>query len=284
MQEREERRQRLAPGHAAERLHHRTAQQLAPQQLEQGGRGAGVAQLAQRVDRRILQPGLALQHAHERHHRLRGADLPQAGRGGVADVHVDVVQGQDEGGHRVRVAHGAEHDRREVADLLVFVLEQLEQVGDAGLAQLDVDLHRRVAQGGVFAVAQRALEGGQQHLGIELREVIGRRLPHRPALVGHRGEQGRDGLRTARLPESVDHLPADGLLAGAERLQGGLEVQGHCNRNTEISFARFSAWVARFCVALDICSTVDRLSRAISEMFSIAFTTSSPPRFCSAVA
>ena len=58
----------------------------------------------------------------------------------------------------------------------------------------------------------------------------------------------------------------------------------YCTRKTEMSLARFSACWARLTVAFDISSTVARLSRAISEMFSIAFTTSSPPRFCSAVA
>ena len=45
--------------------------------------------------------------ADERQHRLGVADLAQAGRGGVADVHVGVAQGRDQGRHRAAVAQRA---------------------------------------------------------------------------------------------------------------------------------------------------------------------------------
>ena len=183
-------------------LHDRPAQQLVVEQLQQGGRGPRVADLAQGVDGRVLQPGLRAEGGHQREHRLGRADLAQAGRGRVPHVDVRVVQGGDQRRHRPALAERAQHHRREVAHLLVGVAQQREQRPHRRRAQLDVDLHGRVAGPRVLVVAQGRLQRGQEDRRREGRQLLGRRLAHRPALVGHGQEQGGHGLGPARGPSS----------------------------------------------------------------------------------
>ena len=96
VQVRQQPRQRLAPGQAAQRVHDRPAQHLVVEQLQERRGRARVADLAQGVDGRELEPGLRAQDPDQRGDRVRRSDLPQAGRGGVADVDVGVGEGLDE--------------------------------------------------------------------------------------------------------------------------------------------------------------------------------------------
>ena len=155
------------------------------------------------------------------------ADLSQGSRGRVPHVHVDVGEGGDEVRNRAGILERAEHHGGEVAHFLVRVHEQAHERGHRRLAPAHVDLHGRVAVGGVLAVAQRRLEDGQEQVGGGALEVGGGRLPHRPALVAHREQQGRDRLGPLRRSERVHHPAPYGLLARAERREGGGDVEGH---------------------------------------------------------
>ena len=216
--------QGLPAGEPAERLDHRGAQELVAEQVQQRSLRPRVADLAQGVDGRVLEPGLGPQHVDERDHRLRRTDLAQAGGGGVAHVDVRVAQGGDEGGDGRALAAGPEHDRGEVAHLLVLVGQEGEEGGGGRRPHLHVDLHGRVAHGRILVVAQRRLEMREERRLVEGGQQLRGRLPHGPALVRDRQQQGRDGFGLPRPAELVDDPPANGLLAGAEMLQCGLDV------------------------------------------------------------
>jgi hypothetical protein len=123
----------------------------------------------------------------------------------VPNVEVRVTQGGHQWRHRAPVSQGAKHHRREVADLLVGVAQQLEERRHRGGAQLHVDLHGRVSGPGVLVVPQGALQRGQDDRRLEGRQLLGRGLAHRPAVVRHGHEQGGDGLGPARGSELVHH-------------------------------------------------------------------------------
>ena len=220
--------QRLPPGQSAQRFHGRAAQELVAQQVEQGRGGLGVADLPQRADGRVLEPRLRAQDLDEGEDRPGVADLPEAGRGGVADVEVRVGEGGDEPFHRPPLAARPQHHRREVAHLLVGIVEQLQQ-GLAGAgAQLDVDLHRRVAHPRVLVVAQRGLQPRQQRFLGEGGQGLGGGLAHGPALVRHRHQQRGHRLRLARAAQLLDHPPPHRLFPAAQRLERRLDVKRHC--------------------------------------------------------
>jgi len=219
--------QRLPAGQPAQGFHGGTAQELVAEQLQQRRRRLGIADLAQRPDRRVLQPRLGAQHLHEGQHRLRVADLTQARGRRVPHVDVGIPEGGDEPLHRAPLAARAEHHRGEVAYLLVDVVEQIQQRLARAGAQLDVDLHGGVAHRRVVVVAEGGLQPGEQRALVEGDERVRGGLAHRPALVGHRHQQGQDGLRLPGAAHLRHHPPPHGFLAGAQRLQRRLYVERH---------------------------------------------------------
>ena len=114
-------RQRVARRQARERVERRPAQQLVVEQLHERGRGARVADLAERVERRVLQPRLTAQRLDEPRHGRLGADLPEAGGRGVAHVGVGVGERRHQPGHRGLVLDRAEHHAGEEPHLLVGI-------------------------------------------------------------------------------------------------------------------------------------------------------------------
>ena len=97
--------------------------------------------------------------------------------------------------------------------------------GTAAGPSLDVDLHGRVPHRGVLVVAQRLLE-------VRAAARPGRRRraaprpPAAPASSRRRPPSAAGAIASGRpgAAELVHHAAARGLLAGAERLDGGLDV------------------------------------------------------------
>jgi hypothetical protein len=187
-QERLERLRRRQPLQGLQRRlgHHRVGHQL-----YQRPDRAGIADGAERIDGRELQPQLALEQLQQRGHRVRGAELAQGLDGGLGHVEVGVPHQRQDPGRGRRVPDPAQHLQRE---------------------HHHVDLR----------VGQHGLQVGQRVGALPLQRGNGGVAPHRIGLVGHQLPQHRRLDVPRREPNGA--LPHRGRLVLQRREDRGLEV------------------------------------------------------------
>ena len=223
-------------------------------------------------------------------HRVRRADLAQAGGGRVAHVDVLVAERGDQRAHGALVAVTSRASRRRSCAPPRRRPSAARSAPARRPAEPDVDLHGGVAHGR-RSRRRAAPPRGPAGASRPGRPRAARPPPGaRPALVGHRERAAARWPRgSAESPSSATARRRAGLLAppqGRRAAGGAVEVAGwslHLKTGDEPRRGSRPAgrgwpWPSTS------PRTVARLSRAISEMFSMAFTTSSPPVFCSAVA
>ena len=197
----------------------------------------------------------------------------------------------DEGGDGAPLPRRPEHDGREVADLLVGVVQQARGAPARRRRRAGRrSPSRRCAWPALSPSRSAASSAGRSALGRERRRA-------RSAAAWRTGQLSSPTARSSGViasgrpepPELRDRAPPHRLLApsagpraaGFEgHRSGGLTAPGRPTRAGQVLglLGEVARWPS---TSPPPCA---RLSRAISEMFSIAFTTSSPPFFCSAVA
>ena len=137
VQVRDEPRQRLAPGQPAQRLQHRPPQQLVVQQLQQRRGRPRVADLAQGVDRRVLEPGLGCRAPRPAASTASADPIwPRLAAAAWRTLTSGSARAAISGGTARASRERAQHHRREVADLLVGVAQQREQRASRGAPSL----------------------------------------------------------------------------------------------------------------------------------------------------
>jgi hypothetical protein len=157
-------------------------------QLDQRPDRHRVADGAQSVDRRELQPDLAAQEREQLRHRVPAPEPSQRLDGGLRDVELGVADQRQHGGRGRRVADPGQDLEREHHHVLVgqaeHGLEVRQGVGPLALQRGE----RRVAADRVRPVRHH----GAQHAGLD---VAGRQangaLAHRRRLVLQRAQDGR---------------------------------------------------------------------------------------------
>ena len=268
-QERQERLQRFRRGDPAERLHRRLREDRIRHERHQRPHRIRVTDVPQRGDGRELEPEVALEETAEQRHRLLDAQLAGRLDCRLGDVGIRMVeQGEDRRGGR-GVADAGKALEREQQQLGILAPEHADQMRH-GIRALALECAEPgVPPHGVLAVGHQRAEDGRLEVA---RGELDRALAHAGRRVLQRGQ---DGAFAARL--------AGSRLQRGDPLRRRERGSGHtCSRETRCFRASDSP--ARLLAAPLICSTATRFCRETTAIASTAFTTISPPCFCSVTA
>ena len=268
-QQGDQRHQRLRRRDPAQRLHRGLGQHGIGNERHQRTDRVRITDLAQRRDGRELQPEVALEQAAERGHRFADPQLAGSLDRRLRDVRVGMLEQRQDRRSGGGVADPREALEREQHQLGVVLAEHLEQVGN-GVGALPLERgEARVATDRVGAVGHELA----QHRGLDVprREADGA-VTHARRRVLQRRE---DVLRTIG--------PPGGLLEGRQPASGRGDEGAH-TWSSATRCRRASDSPARLFAAPFICSTATRFWRETTAIASTAFTTISPPCFCSSTA